>query len=61
MPIPQYPELSEKAINAQIEKTKNLPNISDDEKQRLQNELNLERIGTFNGFKTLEVARLQYR
>lgn len=59
--IPQYPELSSDAVNAQIERTKNLQNISDEERARLQIDLDMWRIGDFSGFKTLEVARTQYR
>lgn len=60
-PIPQYPELTQTAVNAQIARTQNLSNISEEEKNRLASELDLSRIGDFSGFKTLEVARLQYR
>lgn len=61
LPIPQYPELSSSAVNAQIERLQNQESLSDEEKRRLQNEATLQRIGNFSGFKTLEVARLQYR
>lgn len=61
VPIPQYPELSAEAVTTQMNRTQNLQNISDEQKNRLQSELSTERIGNFSGFKTLEVARLQYR
>lgn len=48
-------------MNEQIARTQNLANISEDEKNRLASELDMSRIGNFDGFKTLEVARLQYR
>lgn len=60
-PIPQYPELESSAVNRQIERTPNLSNISDEERGRLAQELTMGRIGNFSEFKTLEVARLQYR
>lgn len=59
--IPQYPELSATAVNNQIERTKNLSNLPSEEKEKLIRDLDLTRIGNFSGFKTLEVARLQYR
>lgn len=61
MSIPQYAELSADAVNAQIERTQNLENLTNEEKIRLKDDLNMSRIGNFAGFKTLEVARLQYR
>lgn len=60
-PIPQYPELKANAVNHQISRTQNLSNLSTEEKNRLASELDMSRIGDFTGFKTLEVARLQYR
>lgn len=59
--IPQYPKLEASAVNNQINRTKNLSTISDEEKSRLAEELDMTRIGNFSRFKTLEVARLQYR
>lgn len=59
--IPQYPKLEASAVNGQIERTKNLSTLTESEKERLQADLDLTRIGNFSGFKTLEVARLQYR
>ncbi len=59
--IPQYPELNATAVNNQIERTKNLTNLTTEEKERLIQDLDMTRIGNFSGFKTLEVARLQYR
>lgn len=60
VPVPQYPKLESSAVNAQIT-SPNLENLSWEEKERLKKDLSLERIGSFQGFKTLEVARLQYR
>lgn len=60
VPIPQYPKLDTQAVNNQIN-SPNLENISDSEKEKLKKELDMQRIGEFSGFKTLEVARLQYR
>mgnify|MGYP001689624285 FL=1 len=60
-PVPQYPELKASAVNHQISRTQNLSNLSTEEKNRLASELDMSRIGDFSGFKTLEVARLQYR
>ena len=60
-PIPQYPELKASAVNHQISRTQNLSNLSTEEKNRLASELDMSRIGDFTGFKTLEVARIQYR
>lgn len=60
VPIPQYPKLESEAVNSQIN-SPNLENLSSSEKQKLQSELNMQRLGNFDGFKTLEVARLQYR
>ncbi len=61
IPIPQYPALDTDAINNQIEKTKNLNNVSNEEKRRLQEQLAQDRIAHFNGLKVVEVARNQYR
>lgn len=47
-PIPQYPELSAEAVNLQIERTKNLDNISEDEKKRLEQDLDAVRIGSLS-------------
>lgn len=60
VPVPQYPKLESEAVNNQIN-SPNLENLSLSEKQKLQSELNMQRLGSFDGFKTLEVARLQYR
>jgi len=59
--IPQYPKLDSSAVNAQIARTQSLSNLTQTEKQKLQQDLNAARIGDFSGYKTLEVARLQYR
>lgn len=61
VPVPQYAELSANAVNGQIEKTQNSDAITDEERIRLAGQLNMNAIGSFDGFKTLEVARLQYR
>lgn len=60
VPIPQYPKLDANSVNSQIN-SPNIDNLSSDEKIKLMTELNMQRIWTFDWFKTLEVARLQYR
>lgn len=59
--IPQYAKLTSDAINANINTISSDKRWSEDEKSRLKEELNMQRIGDFEGFKALEVARLQYR
>ena len=61
VPIPQYPKLESTAINNQIARTQSLDTLTQSEKEKLKNDLNMNRIGDFSGYKTLEVARLQYR
>lgn len=60
-PIPRYAPLQAQSVNKNAESIKTLTSLSDDEKKRLEGELAAERLGSYDGFKTLEVARLQYR
>lgn len=61
VPIPQYPKLDADAINNQIRRTESLTTLTSTEKERLGQDLSMDRIGNFSGYKTVEVARLQYR
>lgn len=61
VPIPQYPELTATAVNRQIARTESLSSLSPEERAKLQRDLDMGRIGNFSEYKTLEVARLQYR
>lgn len=61
VPIIDYPQLDTSSINAAIAKWKANPRVIGDEKSRLDTDLNMERIGEYNGFKVLEASRIAYR
>lgn len=61
LPVPQYGELKAEAVERQRQQLLNSSRPSEEEKNRLNDELDRIRIGNFSGFKTLEIARLQYR
>lgn len=61
LPIPQYPELSSEAVNHQIEQIQSLDKFPIEEKNRIAKELSNNALGSFEGLKTVEVARVQYR
>ena len=46
-PIPQYPELTQTAVNVQVARMQHISSVSEEEKNRLQNELDSFRIGNF--------------
>jgi hypothetical protein len=63
VPKVDYAELSTQAINTTLLQYRNriASTMSPEERARIVRDLDFSRIGNFTGFKTLEVARVQYR